>query len=524
MRAQQSMAGAGGRLSVAMRSVPETSKIDPVPWMVWMIGFVAFGWVTASTSQSPWYASGVVLQLVVVYLSVLLARVVSGRPIRLISALSVIIGSHVLLFILRPSYVMAFEGSVNHFSGVIDDPWSFEAQALAAVGFAFLLLGWAIASRRSRTDPLPLSKSLRPIPVGDWRRYRPWLLAFGAFGVVLWAYQIFSMGWSNYWRLTFSGRSAEYWDYVGGISGYLSTGPRFALGVSLIFLVKNLVDGRRRASAGWLAVTAVLCLPLLSAGSRSSFLPIIFFLLLFVARWRPAALSPVKIAVVLPIVFVLGFVAPRVWRTELSSQSGDLIRSITSAFDPAEFGAEFLGGLDTAMLDSFALQVQAQSSGLLEPVLGTTYLGGLLSFVPRSIWSSKPVTVDEMLNSSLLPAYLDRGTGIAYGFYSEPFFNFSVVGLLIIPLICGLVIGMVTKESEDTDSLLSSYWYALIGGWVFVFMRGNLSFDLQRLVVWALPVVVALVAARLLVKDTVRRNDRRQTSSVELTTNGVARK
>lgn len=468
-------------------------------WVLGLFGAAAFTTFLCAllviVTESGVVIAGVVFQILTMVIGLIVVKIGSRRPVPVVSGIGLITASHALLFVARPLYVAMAADGVNHFTGVEYGGAYLPTMGLAAAGFLSICLGYSIARRDDRYVAEP--PLIRPIGDSDWRSLKPWMWVMAGIGVALWAVQIQSMGWSNYWSTTLAGRTDEYWDVARNTSGYVLAGSRFALGVALLACVQQLVRGRKLAAIFASSSVIVLMLPLLASGSRTGFLPVVFFFLFFIRRWRPGMLSRRAVVILGTVIFFLGFIAPRLWRDRAHSAT-DIGGAIAGAFSPSAFVDQFLGGLDSAMLDSFLLQVEAQSTGALPLSAGQTYLESLSSFVPRSWWPGKPLSVDQYLDSVLLPEYFARKIGIAFGFYSEPYLNFGLVGVVVVSFAFGVVLGSLVKRSERSTSILMTFWSSLFAGFGLVLMRGSLSFDLQRLMMLALPVMAALALSRLL--------------------------
>ena len=116
--------------------------------------------------------------------------------------------------------------------------------------------------------------------------------------------------------------------------------------------------------------------------------------------------------------------------------------------------------------------------------MGRQLLGALLFFIPRSIWSSKPIGSGAFVATS-------RGmrfTNISCPLVAEGYINFGIIGICIFALIAGTACTILDEQywsaMESTDSgisfieiiypfMLPSYFFILRGdmmsGWAYIF-------------------------------------------------------
>lgn len=415
--------------------------------------------------------------------------IMAGRWPGWLSGYSVITLSYVLIFAARPWYTATFEQSSNIFTGGPYRDSALTASLVAAAGYVAVSISYAFVFRsRNRLAPSTIPKV---IDSRRWKTISPLLVVVGLAGCALYLAYIAQLGPANYIRITFSGRSEEYWTAVRETSGYLQNGLRFALGVGLFALFQAILRKSFVQIILFTLFVAVLSIPQVFAGSRSAFLPVVFCILLFLSIAAPKVVSGRKLAVIAPTIFILGFVAPRIWRDGLSRNS-DIATAIQLALDPQETFSSFLGGLDTAMLDALALQVESQSNGAVPLQYGGTYVAAIVAPVPREIWASKPEVVDQYLNSVIFPVSDAQGTGYAFSMFSEPLVNFGVIGVILFGALFGATIGILHRKAEDIRTLPWMFVYALSGAYAFVIMRGSLSFDIQRLLMLLVPVLLVL--------------------------------
>ena len=94
----------------------------------------------------------------------------------------------------------------------------------------------------------------------------------------------------------------------------------------------------------------------------------------------------------------------------------------------------------------------------IEPLGGSTFLRMFSWFIPRSIWTSKPVSVDLAIGDLFVPG---ANVSIVGLLFSEIHYNFGTSGLLFFPLI--LMVVLLGLELMQKHICLNHYWGYLIG-------------------------------------------------------------
>lgn len=433
---------------------------------------------------------GLVLACVATGIGLAVIRVVTG-PIPALSPIAFVSYCQVLLFVARPAYAMYYQHAENIFTMNKYDESIFTAQLLASCGFIALCIGYAAASGRNRSLKSEIS-GIAPFTDNEWSRISAGLYGVVAVGYGLYALYIAQMGWSSYWSATLSGRSQELRSALSTNSGYLYSGLQFATGALLLIIFQNALRRHHRANIMLLILLTASIFPQIASGSRSIFIPVIVALLYILYIIKPSVLHFSRVVIWAPALFLFGFVAPRIWRDNLAT-GGTLSDSLQIAMTPENLFDNFFGGLDTAMLDAFTIQVSAQASGDLPPQMGRTYLSLISAVIPRGLWPGKPDSVDELLNAILFPETNAKHIGFAFGFYSEPYFNFGIVGVILVTFLCGTAMAAINNRARRYRDIRSAFILMMVVSYIFPLMRGSLSFDSQRLLISLLPVLIVFL-------------------------------
>lgn len=126
---------------------------------------------------------------------------------------------------------------------------------------------------------------------------------------------------------------------------------------------------------------------------------------------------------------------------------------------------------------------------------GYQLYGNLLFFIPRSIWTSKPVS-----SGNLVGNYYELG----YVNFSEPlpaegYINFGVPGVILFAVLCGLLFGWTDaaywKQMDTRPDTIGPTSLQL----VYVFMVGLVIYTMRGALLAAIPDIAAFIAGAWLV-------------------------
>jgi hypothetical protein len=447
--------------------------------------------LTAQTPEvlsSVYARSGILVACGFLASGLIIARLI-GPPIHALSPIAVVAYCQALLFVARPLYQYYYANSLNVFTFAAYGPEYLQSSFVSGFGFCAMCVGFACALRGSPST-LPIFH-VQKMANNEWVPLKRALIFVTVCGYALYSVYVVQTGIGNYVTGVTSGRSAMSRSATVAASGYFTSGLQFSIGALILLMLGFRLRGDRRASYICMAVLCISLYPDIAGGNRSVFIPVALAVVLVMLTTNPKVLSPHRVVVWVPSLFIFGIVAPRIWRDQLA-EGGSLTTSIASALDPSNALEGFVGGLDTAMVDAFEVQIHAQSSGVLDYQMGWTYLGAIGSVIPRDVWKAKPESVDQVLNAVLFPALDAQGIGFSFGFYSEPYFNFGYFGIVVLPGLFGALLGLLTRRAWSSSTLVSTYILIMTTAYIFPIMRGSISFDAQRLMIAALPALIAV--------------------------------
>jgi oligosaccharide repeat unit polymerase len=380
-----------------------------------------------------------------------------------------------VLYIAHPMAIAA-RGTLDAYGqlGLDARPLLPRAIMLADLGFGSMVLGYVLTGR-SGTTP-------RPARSWDGERLRRYRRRVGVVALLLSTAFLVSQGGDI--AILHAGRTVAATKAFQQSSGYLYSAPLLFLPVGLSVLYRTTRWASWRGALG-LFLVGLSQASTFGTGSRSYFLPAASSTLLvwFLARGRrPRA---VILALLLFGALTVGITLPREARVVANQRVGAQV----STFDLAGGFREFASGQDTAMVDSFSLELDAVPREVPYQY-GASYVGALARPVPRAVWRGKPGSGDELLNRQLFPSFASRRIGFAFGFFGEPYLNFGVLGVVLVSLLSGIALRRLYNylRSRPRDEL-AVLVFALSWPFVFVYMRGSLGVDYQRQAILLLPLI-----------------------------------
>ncbi|MEO9571763.1 MAG: O-antigen polymerase [Polaribacter sp.] len=94
---------------------------------------------------------------------------------------------------------------------------------------------------------------------------------------------------------------------------------------------------------------------------------------------------------------------------------------------------------------------------------GYQLLGGLLFFVPRSFWTSKPISSGQLVGEHLVNDYNFNFTNLSNPLISEGFLNFGILGVIIFPIILAYTSIVMYKWLLQNNSLkkVVAFYFAM---------------------------------------------------------------
>jgi oligosaccharide repeat unit polymerase len=303
------------------------------------------------------------------------------------------------------------------------------------------------------------------------------VLAYSIFGFATWLSQIGGLSALFLTRSSFTQSGMQFQN------GYLYASLNFGFGAILVLLIQGLYSRNRKVIAISCSLAIIFMLPDLIRGTRVNGLFAIVCCVCALSLYRnsigePGLFSRLKwILILLAIPLII--IAPRLYRVQRNIS----LNSFSQAFDGKNLFDSF-AGYDSAM--DIGLSIFLNSK--LDLGYGRSYLEAILRPIPRAIWSGKPYELDVYFNQVIFPETASH-VGISFSGFSEPIYNFGLVGVILFALIVGWLSSLVFlkyKNGEIRYLLLTVF----LSAFSFNLLRGNLSSSYSQLV---FPLIASLI-------------------------------
>ena len=105
---------------------------------------------------------------------------------------------------------------------------------------------------------------------------------------------------------------------------------------------------------------------------------------------------------------------------------------------------------------------------------GYQFLGGLLFFIPRIIWTNKPFSTGQVVGEHLIDDYGFNFSNLSNPLVSESFINFGIIGIIITPIILAIVVIHMIKwlRSDNYLKKIMAFYFAMH---LIFLLRGDFS-------------------------------------------------
>jgi oligosaccharide repeat unit polymerase len=397
--------------------------------------------------------------------------------------------SYFVLFGVHPAVETILSANSPVFVGYALDPTYATALIIGAVGATLFYLGYY----------LPLGGGIAQriaLPRQEWSPTSLTAFVIISIVVALAAFAIFlvSNGGSSILAALLSGRNSVSGTVLRESSGYLSSAPLWLAPIGILLI--TLPHRRWFGSLFGLLLLTLSQLLTAGLGDRSWTLPTVaaVFLVWYLRRGRrPSALV---VVVALAFVFFFGITVPRQYRnTDARAQPLSQLL-LEDALHPGQGIQDFFAGLDTAMVDGLAVELQFVPNSI-DYQMGRTYLEAASRPVPRAIWADKPRAAETQLMAAIWPQFASAGVGFSFSLFGEPYLNFGLFGVIALFLAFGVFWRAAYawfRRAPMNPFVISLY--ALSWPFLFVYMRGGLGIDYQRQVIYLLPILLAYLFVR----------------------------
>lgn len=177
-----------------------------------------------------------------------------------------------------------------------------------------------------------------------------------------------------------------------------------------------------------------------------------------------------------------------------------------SNFLDSNFSITFTDGMAETFLsgdfDAYSMIVRTISfvsdNGI---TFGYQLLGAIFFFIPRSIWSNKPIGSGAFIGEHLGLAF----TNISSPIIAEAIINFGYIGVVLIAFIFSRLVLKLDRRynyySSNRSPIIINLLYPFIVGFTFLIMRGDLLSAFSNLIGFIIPAIILLIINLFLLKN-----------------------
>jgi hypothetical protein len=268
--------------------------------------------------------------------------------------------------------------------------------------------------------------------------------------------------------------------YYGSIALFMSSSSYLAVYYSM--LVKD--EGFICNKLFWISLVTALGLILVS-GSRSSLIQMVMLWGIYREVYLGKKINFRLIAISL-ILFVIYSIFYNVYR-----MTGSLNADREAL---AYYSSEIFLRFDTIF--NFLKVVDATNSGYIEFLNGSSIMSTIQIFIPRIIWSDKPLMISRQLHEYFSDLPSMSGLGVlseqssAY-YMAEAFLNFKLIGAMIYGLVQG---GIIRSFDNYYDNAKKNNSVANVFASIYLLSANNLDFPMEGFSAMRFPLFVSHVA------------------------------
>lgn len=105
---------------------------------------------------------------------------------------------------------------------------------------------------------------------------------------------------------------------------------------------------------------------------------------------------------------------------------------------------------------------------------GYQLLGGLLFFIPRAIWSSKPYSTGQVVGEHLISDFGFNFSNLSNPLVSESFINFGVLGVIVTPIVLAYILMLMIQWLQSNNYLKKTMAFYFAMHLIFL-LRGDFT-------------------------------------------------
>lgn len=283
-----------------------------------------------------------------------------------------------------------------------------------------------------------------------------------------------------------------------------SVGIFLLIGSSQLMLYDLLTSNYRNNFKKIIIVSLVTVLSLIflfQTGNRRTVLGFILIMVQIYLILKKKKISTIFVIVALPI-FFLSTIAIRAYRTAILLNEHVFSSFLFFVKDGFINIRSFSSAIDSPTCFFFFGKILENVPEEINFTFGLSYSRVIFFFIPRSFWPNKPLKLTQVLADTFWPKM--SGTSVGATLVGESYYNFGVVGLILVFFIWGIVVKnlqlkLVRINSSSKLNLIDIFLIAFFTAWIpDIFRGGGFSSSLSgQIVTFGFPLIVLIFLSLL---------------------------
>jgi len=194
--------------------------------------------------------------------------------------------------------------------------------------------------------------------------------------------------------------------------------------------------------------------------------------------------------------------------THTDASFSEILKSPAILFEETNKGGGIVTAFNTLNYDAFAnILATIEYVGEYGFAMGGQLLSAFLFFVPRSVWSSKPVSTGELVGDHLIDRYDFTYSNLSNPMVSEGYINYGILGVILGAIFLAFVTVKFMSWLRSNDDLKRILAYYLAIHFIFL-LRGDFTNGYSYFIGTVIGVLLIPKSIEFLIKHILRYQKR----------------
>ena len=161
--------------------------------------------------------------------------------------------------------------------------------------------------------------------------------------------------------------------------------------------------------------------------------------------------------------------------THTDASFSELLKNPVILLEEANKGGGIITAFNTLNYDAFAnIMATMEYVGAYGMTMGNQLLSAVFFFVPRSVWTNKPVSTGELVGDYLIEQYDFTYSNLSNPMVSEGYINFGIIGVVLAAVFLAVITVKFMSWLASDDYLKKILAYYLAIHFIFL-LRGDFT-------------------------------------------------